>query len=73
MRQSKRYLLLEVPEGPAAATSIQKNSGLPQGPADPSAGRLKHAANRRLQASLTAILQGGGRRSAPREQVPCLT
>ena len=38
-----RYLPLEEPEAPAAATSIQKNSGLPQGPADPSAGRLKHA------------------------------
>ena len=37
-----RYLPLEEPEAPAA-TSIQKNSGLPQGPADPSAGRLKHA------------------------------
>ena len=29
-----RYLPLEVPEGPAAATSIQNNSGPPQGPAD---------------------------------------
>jgi hypothetical protein len=30
-----RFLPFEVPEGPAAATSIQNNSGLPQGPADP--------------------------------------
>ena len=29
-----RYLPLEVPEGPAAATSIHNNSGSPQGPAD---------------------------------------
>ena len=29
-----RYLPSEVPEGPAAATSIQNNSGPPQGPAD---------------------------------------
>ena len=28
-----RFLPFEVPEGPAAATSIQNNSGLPQGPA----------------------------------------
>ena len=28
-----RYLPLEVPEGPAAATSIYNNSGSPQGPA----------------------------------------
>ena len=28
-----RYLPLEVPEGPAAATSIHNNSGSPQGPA----------------------------------------
>ena len=30
-----RYLPLEVPEGPAAATSIHNNSGPPQGPTLP--------------------------------------
>jgi hypothetical protein len=30
-----RYLPLEVPEGPAAATSIQNISGPPQGPGRP--------------------------------------
>src|SRR6476646_12278410 len=39
-RYTEPYLPLELPEGPAAATSIQKNSGLPQGPADLSPGRL---------------------------------
>ena len=29
--EALRYLLLEVPEGPAAATSIQNDLGLPQG------------------------------------------
>ena len=35
-----------LPRGQTAATSIQNVSGLPQGPADPSTGRLHRATNR---------------------------
>src|SRR5262245_47133960 len=46
--------------GLRAAGSIQNNSGLPQGPADPAPGRLKDAANRLSRGSRWPVYDGGG-------------
>src|SRR5262245_53585215 len=42
------------------SAQIQNNSGLPQGPADPTAGRLDHAANRLSRGSRWPVYDGGG-------------
>src|SRR5262245_29048679 len=46
--------------GQAHSALIQNNSGLPQGPADPAAGRLDHAANRLTRGSRWPVYDGGG-------------